>query len=1023
MEDPKLMVLQKSLSFLLLLLPVTALPGEDRTNLAPPPFESEIQPILAKHCLKCHGSGHAEADLRLTDRDSAVTPLLSGATPLVPGKPDESEILIRMLSTEEGERMPPEGARLSPEEIAKIRNWIAAGADWPMHWAYRPLVATPPPTRESSSTDLESTEVEWSHNPIDFFINEKHRERRLTHAPPADKRTLLRRVTIDLLGMPPTPAELADFLADDKFDAYERVVDRLLKDPRFGERQARHWMDLVHYAETHGHDQDRIRDHVWPYRDYLVQSFNSDKPYSRFVQEQIAGDVLFPGDAAALVATGFLATGPWDESSLRDIREDSIDRTIGQYLDRDDIVTTVISTFASSTIHCARCHDHKFDPITQRDYYGLQAVFSTTDKANRPFDTDPQVAARRKELKSALAALPERVKAADPSLLSADLQTEVAAWERETLTLLDQSQPVEIVDIKTANGTTLKSLDDGSLLATGTGAEAGKFPDVETYTLVVRSRQPAIAALQLDLLTDASLPHQGPGCQPNNGNLHLNEVRLQQIVAPETPPRDLAIASAKADFDQDGGWSIDKSIDGNADSAWGIHPEEGKPHRAIFTLAQPVKQPPEQSGQPQTLRVELQQSHGRGHLIGRFRLSAVSESGLTAPLTDVLVPEFAAILRKPRSERTDDEQRQLTAAFLKPKLERDLASLPPEQIVYCGTNRYEADKSFRPAEKVRPIHILHRGDVNQPREEALPCSLNILPHLPGKIEIRETGDDAGRRAALAQWLSDHRNSIVWRSIVNRLWQNHFGTGIVDTPNDFGRMGGIPTHPELLDWLALELQKNGGSLKHLHRLIVTSAAYRQSSQHDPRNSEIDGENRLLWRMHRSRLDAETVRDAILQTAGTLNPQMGGPSVRQFILSPGAQVTPNLDYLNFDPDDPANYRRSLYRFVFRTVPDPFMDALDCPDSSQLTPTRNASFTPLQALALLHDRVIIRNSERLAATISEKTNDPPSQVRELYRTILLREPRDSELQQLTDYSATHGLANACRLLWNSNEFMFVD
>lgn len=980
-----------------------------RADEVSPRFETDIQPLLAKHCLKCHGSGEAEAGFSLADRERALLSLESGHTGIVPHHPEQSELLIRVSSTEEGVRMPPEGLRLETHEIEILRRWIAAGADWPTHWAYRPLVPPALPVIQLPARDSAG-------NPIDLFILKKLQERNLLPAPVADRRTLLRRIYFDLIGMPPSPEDLERFLADESPLAYERIVDQLLSDPRYGERQARHWMDLVHYAETHGHDQDRIREHVWPYRDYLIRSFNADKPYARFIQEQVAGDVLFPGDPEALIATGFLAAGPWDESSLRDIREDSIDRIIGQYLDRDDIVSTVISTFASSTVHCARCHDHKFDPISQKDYYALQAVFATTDKANRPYDTDPAVAQRRLELNAELAALPERVKSVDPTLLAPELQQTVTAWEESTRNALAQWQPVEVAEITTANGTALKRMDDGSLLATGTGAETGKFPETETYSLVIHSAQPEIAAFQLDLLTHESLPQQGPGCQPQNGNLHLNEVRVQAIG--EGDPRSLKIAQARADFNQDGGWSIEKSIDGIPETAWGIHPQIGKPHQAIFTLVEPLKNP-----QGTTLRIELEQSHGRGHLIGRFRLTTISPTGIASPQGEVLAPDLLAILNKPRTQRSDAEQAALTGGYLRPRLEKQLAELPPEQLVYCGTNRFNKDGSFRPALKIRPIHLLHRGDVNQPREEAQPGTLGMLAGLTGSLEIRETGDDAGRRAALAAWLSDHRNVLTWRSIANRLWQSHFGRGLVDTPNDFGKMGSPPTHPELLDWLTFELQNSEGSLKHLHRLIVTSAAYRQASQHNSENAAQDGENRLLWRMHRSRLDAESVRDAILLISDTLDPRMGGPSVRQFQLSPGAQVTPILDYLNFNPDDPANYRRSVYRFVYRTVPDPFMDALDCPDASQLTPARNSSFTPLQALALMNDRLIVRQSERFAEKLSSHSPEISDQVRELYRKVLLRAPNEQEQREMVAFVTQHGLANACRLLWNCNEFVFVE
>ena len=645
-------------------------------------------------------------------------------------------------------------------------------------WSLRPLVARSLPADRAGQRG-------WAKTPIDQFILAKLQAKGLTPAPDADRRTLLRRVTFDLIGLPPTPEEIATFLNDTSPDAYEKVVDRLLRSPQFGERWARHWMDIAHYAETHGHDQDRPRPNAWPYRDYLIRSFNSDKPYARFVCEQIAGDVLWPNDADAIVAMGFLATGPWDESSLRDIRDDSIDRQIARYIDRDDMVTTAMSTFVSSTVHCARCHDHKFDPITQQDYYALQAVFAGVDKANHEFDTDPRLAAKRKQL--------------------------------------------------------------------------------------VQTKQ-----------------------------------RLQ--------------------------------------------------------------------------------------------------------------PAFRAALLMPRSPASVLECVETT-------LNRRLAALPALRVVYSATSDFKPDGSFKPAGKPRPVHLLKRGDINKPGPEAKPGALECVPGLEARFRLADSANEGSRRVALADWIASPKNPLTWRSIVNRVWHYHFGKGIVDTPNDIGRMGSKPTHPEMLDWLAVSLQQHGGSLKWLHRLIVTSAVYRQSSRHDPRFAEIDGDNRYLWRMNRTRLDAEEVRDAVLLAAGKLDRKMGGPSVKQFNMSPGIHVTPVVDYANFDVDRPENLRRSVYRFVFRTLPDPLMEALDCPDSSQLTPARTVSVSPLQALAMLNNKFMVRMSDHLAARATRENSEPSSQVTAAYRFALGRGPTVKERSLLSEYARKHGLANTCRVILNSNEFMFVN
>jgi hypothetical protein len=812
-------------------------------------------------------------------------------------------------------------------------------------------------------------------------------------------------------------------------------------------------MDMVHFAETHGHDQDRPRDHAWPYRDYLIRSFNEDKPYARFVEEQVAGDILHPDDGWATAATGFLATGSWDESSLRDIREDTIDREIGRYLDRDDIVTSVISTFASTTVHCARCHDHKFDPITQQDYFALQAVFAATDKGNRPVDFDPAVAKRRRALTELKAGLAARQSTRDPSLLAAGLQAEVAVWEHEQEQELTKGQSatkwetLDPFDFKSAERSTLTKQPDGSLVA------SGHRPETDTYTIVGRTELPSITAVRLEVLTDVSLPMKGPGRQ-DNGNLHLNEFVVK--VAPggtAAAAKAVAIESATADFNQEG-WTIAHAIDGNPATAWGVFPMVGQPHRAVFRLKEPIRRGDESHA---TLFIELQQTHGRGHLIGRPKLSVTSASNPSE--TDTLPAAIVDLLKLAPGDRTDQQRIDLTVFYLGQKFDRELASLPKPQLVYCGSNQFLPDNSHKPTPKPRPIHVLKRGDVRQPLEAATPGTLACIADLPNRFAIDDADDEGARRVALAKWLTDPRNGLVWRSIVNRVWHYHFGRGLSDTPNDFGLMGSPPSHPELLDWLAVTLQERGGSLKELHRLIVTSNVYRQSSgisdlrfsisdlkgandtKAANRKSEIengksiDSDNRLLWHSPRQRLDAESIRDAVLQISGKLDLTVGGPSVRQFNMSPGIHVTPNVDYLNFNVDDVSNHRRSVYRFLFRTLPDPLMDSLDCPDGSQLTPVRSASVTPLQALALLNDKLIVRQSEHIAERIATRVagverSPPPAseasiakQVHEMYRLILAREPTADEATTVGAYVTRHGLANGCRVLLNSNEFVFVE
>ncbi|MEW6305820.1 MAG: DUF1549 and DUF1553 domain-containing protein [Verrucomicrobiota bacterium] len=846
-------------------------------------------------------------------------------------------------------------------------------------------------------------------HPIDAFIQAQLRAHGLKPSPEADRRTLIRRLTVDLHGLLPTPDEVKEFEQDKGRDAYERLVERLLASPRYGERWARHWLDVVHFAETHGHDQDRPRETAWPYRDYVIASLNSDKPYARFVAEQIAADALFPQQPELIPALGLLAAGPWDESSLRDIREDTLDRQIGRYLDRDDMVTTVMSAFASSTVHCARCHDHKFDPISQEDYYALQAVFAGTERAERLYDLDPRLNARRQTLMRGKLALDRQDKTAIARMLTPELRAELDAWEASLTKRATAWRAPSLESFVAQNGTELKALPDGSLLA------GGASPADEIYTVTVKTDLTNLTAVQLEVLTDDSLPKKGPG-RAVNGNLHLTEFRALAATGASGDFQPVALQSPSADFNQDG-WDIAKAIDANPQTAWGVHPQEGKAHVAVFEFANDVGS----ASGGVMLRFVLEQQHGRQHTIGRIRLSVTDSP---RPVRAVPVPaELAQALGTPRAQRSADDELKLAVHFLNERVTHELNALPPPQRVFAGANVFQPNGSQVATGVPREVHVLTRGEITRPAKAAAPGALACVGTLAARFPIVDGGDEAARRAALARWLSDADNPLTWRSAVNRAWHYHFGRGLVDTPSDFGRMGSRPSHPELLDWLAVEFRDHGGSLKWLHRLIVTSAAYRQVSMHRAEAARVDSDNRLLWRMNRLRLDAETVRDSVLQLSGKLDLTMGGPSVKQFAMSPGIHVTPKVDYAAFDVDSPANHRRAIYRFLFRTLPDPFMDALDSPAGDQLTPVRSESVTALQAFALLNNPFIVRQSEHFAARLEALSPQREPQVRAAFQFVFNRAPTTAELRAFTAHAEKHGLANVCRLLLNSNEFLFLN
>ncbi len=884
----------------------------------------------------------------------------------------------------------------------------ASVAGEPPHWSRMPLArpAVPP----------------GATNPIDAFVRARLSARGLKPAAPADPRTLLRRLAYDLTGLPPAADELEAFLRDPAPGAYERAVTRWLESPRHGEHWARHWLDVANYADTHGNDHDYARPQAWPYRDYVIRAWNEDKPYRQFVQEQVAGDVLFPDDPQATVALGFAAAGPWDHTLLVTVREDTTDHRLAQYLDRDNMVSTVIGTLQSVTIHCARCHNHKFDPISQREYYGLQAVFAGVDRANRPFDNDPDLHRRRQHLLAEQRALRRRETSVIAQLDSPAVRAAVARWEETRAREEKAWQPLDVISVTSTGGATLVRQADGSWLA------SGERPARDVYIVTVRQPAGRLAAVRLETLPDDRLPQHGPG-RWDNGNFHLSEFRAFAATNAAEGGRPILWSRATADFNEGPGISIAQAIDGQDETHWGIHPRYGEAHWAIFEVGEPVSYP---DSTVFTFVLE-HRAKAPGHGIGRFRLSTRPDRPSVPPET--LPASAMAALRVPSEARTPDEYRELALAILQSENARALAALPPPQSVWAIARDFPPDgENFKPAPEPRPIYVLARGEISKPGEQVGPGALSCLPGLSGALAIADAGNESLRRAALARWLTDDRNALTWRSIVNRVWAWHFGKGLCESPNDFGKMGGAPSHPELLDWLAVWFRDDAkGSFKALHRLIVTSETWKQTSLAAPGRG-ADDDNRLLGRQNRTRLSAEEVRDSLLALSGQLDLTMGGPPAIQFIAKGDATFNPGgnpafVDYEHFDPDSPAARRRAVYRFLFRTVPDPFMDALDCPDGGAATPVRGESATAQQALALWNDAFLIRQAEHIAARLAADTavasglGRPSALADAAYRRILQRPATDRERDRLSSYVERHGLANACQVLLNSNEFLYLD
>jgi mono/diheme cytochrome c family protein len=979
-------------------------------------YARTIRPLLEQHCLGCHGPEKHKSGYRLDVREIALRGGDSGQAAIVPHNAKASR-LIRYVSGEDEEIvMPPKGSpRLTAGEVATLRTWIDKGPAWPdefagttkdakPHWSLTPLVKPAVPGARA--------------NPLDAFIGAKLAEKKLAPSSEADRRTLLRRLSYDLTGLPPTKEELQDFLLDKNPKAYERVVERLLASPRYGEHWARHWLDVANYADTHGNDHDFVRPHAWPYRDYVIRAFNEDKPYARFVQEQVAGDALFPDDPQATVALGFLAAGPWDHTLMVTVREDTVDHRMAQNLDRDSMVSAAVGTFESLTIHCARCHNHKFDPISQREYYALQAVFAGVDRADRPYDSEAGTYAQRRRLLAERRRLEHRDAALLATLETPEVARQVASLE-ETWTRREQAwEPLAVAGVVSTGGASLTRQADGSWFAGGTR------PDRDTYIVTAHWRAGKMSAVRLEVLPDERLPHHGPG-RWDNGNFHLTEFRAFAASDGATEgAKPMVFSRALADYDEGPDISAAQAIDGKNETQWGVHPRYGEPHEAVFEIKDPAVFP---AGATFTFLLE-NQGGAPGHGIGRFRLSASAEAPLSAPLKP-LPNGLESILLVPVAQRTLPQRQELALAALKAQNQSALAALPPPQFVYAVTRDFPPDgDNFKPSPRPRPIHLLERGEVDKPGELIGPGTLGCLPGMPRELNMADPDDESARRAALARWLTDDHNVLTWRSIVNRVWSYHFGRGLCDTPNDFGKMGGAPSHPELLDFLAIWFRDEAkGSIKALQRLIVTSQTWKQTTLAS-QGAASDSDNRLLWRQNRPRLTAEEVRDTLLALGGQLDLTMGGPSAVQFVDHGDATFNAGgspaiVDYEHFDPDSPAARRRAIYRFLFRTAPDPFMDALDCPDGNTITPVRGDSTTVLQAFALLNDRFLIRQCEHIAARLTIGSDTPKAQAESAFQLILLRGPSESERQRFADYIQRHGLANACQLLLNSSEFLYLD
>jgi len=970
-------------------------------------FEETIRPLLVARCGDCHGPDTQEGGLRLDVRHRALKGGDFGPV-IVPGDAAASELVRRIETTDVERRMPPDGGRLSAAEVASIRAWIDAGGLWPEtdadrlareterdprldHWAWQPVVrpSVPPPR------------ADWpARNEIDRFLQTTLADQGLEPAPQADRRTLIRRLSFDLLGLPPTPEDVAAFVADESPDAWERLVDRLLAAPQYGERWARHWLDVAHYADTHGFERDQLRPHAWRYRDWVIDAFNDDLPYDEFLRRQIAGDILDPDDPGHVVAAGFLAAGPWDFVGQVETKSDVLRRQ-ARADDLDDMVTQVMTAACGVTINCARCHDHKLDPVPQREYYALTAVFAGVKRAD---------------------AVTSRAEERDHARRRDELTAAVAAARAEVHAIA--GRPVDLADI-VGGGDGRGTGTRGSGIDPRTGKAVDATPRSFLADIAVNDPRPGPTRF-----VAAVFVPDGPGDVPVTvGGLavrglagtsragwdairhgpvarqHSTKLGDVDYASPDHTILGLH-ANAGITFDLAEILATQRLVNPafrGTVGYGGTTPEAGADY-FVFVDGDPV-------------------AHGR---IGRDdggtsldialppeakHLTLVATDAGNGIGMDQVFFGDARIEGDPRALDAVARESLAAAEARLATLEHQLASLPPPAKFFGPV--------AGPPAAVR-VHI--RGNPEAPGDEVVPGTISALPGLPTTFGDAST-PEGERRRALAEWITSPRNPLTPRVIVNRLWHHHFGIGIVDTPSDFGLGGGRPSHPELLDWLAAEIVDRGWSLKSLHRLICTSRAYRQRSAGVPHAAAaraVDAGNRLLWRQSPRRLDAESLRDATLAVSGCLNAEMHGPGYRDFDYEEA--YAPVYRYVT--PDRPELWRRTIYRFVVRSTPHTFLTTLDCPNPANLTPARLETTTALQSLALLNNDFMLRQAGHWAARLErEAGTDPAAQVRRAYVLAFSRQPDESEIAAAVALVRSAGLAQFCRMLLNTNEFVHVD
>jgi hypothetical protein len=944
----------------------------------PVDFGRDIRPILSDKCFLCHGPATEtrQADLRLDQRADAIE---LGA--FVPGAPDDSELLARITSDDPDEMMPPPGTgkSITAEEAETLRQWIEQGAAYSEHWAFIPPVR--PPLAELSASP-------WERNPIDRFVSVQLRRQQLSPSPPADRTTLIRRLYLDLIGLPPSPQEIDECLSDADGEGIANLIDRLIDSQHFGEKWGKWWLDAARYADSDGYEKDKPRS-VWFYRDWVVDAMNSNMPYDQFVIQQIAGDLLADAGQDEHVATGFLRNSMVNEEGGADPEQFRVE---GMF-DRMDAIGKAI---LGVTTQCAQCHTHKYDPLSHREYYQMMAALNDFEEATISVFTAEQAQARDRALHR-IDQLERSVKTRAP-----DWQERLAEWESRTQSQLIRWHGLTPTDIP-YEGQKFRVLDDGSILS------ESYAPTRTTNTFSLRIQSPKITAFRLDALLHPQLPRGGPGrsiygtgavtefkvtLAPADNPQQKRDIKFSAAYSDANPPHSTLPAAFRdkvpADDDRVTG-PVEYAIDGNGKTAWSTDVGPGRrnePRHAIFVPAEPI----EESGD-YLLSFTLSQNHGgwnsddnQNYLLGRYRFSITDQ-----PVSEVVIPSaIEEILWLPRSRRTAQDQSRLFGYWL--TTESQFADTAAEiETAWQSYPETDSQLVVQALPHARETYVFTRGDFLNPSERVTPAAPKFLGPFP------DTGEPA--RLRLARWLVRDDAPTTARVIVNRIWQSYFGRGLVASPEDFGYQGAPPSHPQLLDWLAVELMESGWNLKHIHRLIVDSATYRQSSSLTPELLDRDPQNVWLARGPRFRVDAELVRDIALAASGLLDPAIGGPSVYppapEFLFQPPASYGPKVWKT---ATDTQQFRRSLYIHSYRSVPYPALQVFDAPKGDAACIRRERSNTPLQALVTLNEPQYVACAQAMAARIVHDSGpDDEDRIRYGHRLVVGRSPSASETQIL--------------------------